>query len=169
MMDDFARRIQSQGLSMEQYFQFTGTTAATMAEQMKPEALKRIQNSLVLEAIAKTENIEVSEERLDEELAKMAKMYRMEAAKLKEMMSDRDKEQIKNDIAIQEAVKMITDAAKMCIRDSSDLIRISYLVCSLFYFIFFFLMFISVSRTIFFASEAFSFSRASTPSSGYGI
>ena len=79
---------------------------------MKPEALKRIQNSLVLEAIAKTENIEVSEERLDEELAKMAKMYRMEAAKLKEMMSDRDKEQIKNDIAIQEAVKMITDAAK---------------------------------------------------------
>lgn len=112
MMDDFARRIQSQGLSMEQYFQFTGTTAATMAEQMKPEALKRIQNSLVLEAIAKTENIEVSEERLDEELAKMAKMYRMEAAKLKEMMSDRDKEQIKNDIAIQEAVKMITDAAK---------------------------------------------------------
>ena len=112
MMDDFARRIQSQGLSMDQYFQFTGTNVEKMVEQMKPEALKRIQNSLVLEEIAKVENIEVSEERLDEELAKMAKMYRMEAAKLKEMMSDRDKEQIKNDIAIQEAVKMITDAAK---------------------------------------------------------
>ena len=97
---------------MDQYFQFTGTNVEKMVEQMKPEALKRIQNSLVLEEIAKVENIEVSEERLDEELAKMAKMYRMEAAKLKEMMSDRDKEQIKNDIAIQEAVKMITDAAK---------------------------------------------------------
>lgn len=112
MMDDFARRIQSQGLSMDQYFQFTGTTAAKMADQMKPEALNRIKNSLVLEAIAKAENIEVSEERLDEEIEKMAKMYKMEAAKLKEMMGDRDKEQIKNDIAIQEAVKMITDAAK---------------------------------------------------------
>lgn len=112
MMDDFARRIQSQGLSMDQYFQFTGTNVEKMVEQMKPEALKRIQNSLVLEEIAKAEKIEVSEERLDEELAKMAKMYRMEAAKLKEMMSDHDKEQIKNDIAIQEAVKMITDAAK---------------------------------------------------------
>lgn len=111
MMDDFARRIKSQGLTMDQYFQFTGSTAAKMAEQMKPEALKRIQNSLVLEAIAKTENIEVSDERLDEEIDKMAKMYKMEADKLKGMMGDRDKEQIKNDIAIQEAVKMITDAA----------------------------------------------------------
>lgn len=112
MMDDFARRIQSQGLSMDQYFQFTGTTAATMAEQMKPEALKRIKNSLVLEAIAKAENIEVSEERMDEEIEKMAKMYRMETAKLKQAMGDREKEQIKNDIAVQEAVKLITDAAK---------------------------------------------------------
>ncbi len=112
MMDDFARRIQSQGLSMDQYFQFTGTTAATMAEQMKPEALKRIKNSLVLEAIAKAENIEVSEERMDEEIEKMAKMYKMETAKLKQAMGDREKEQIKNDIAVQEAVKLITDAAK---------------------------------------------------------
>ena len=63
-------------------------------------------------ALQRNFGIAISEERLDEELAKMAKMYRMEAAKLKEMMSDRDKEQIKNDIAIQEAVKMITDAAK---------------------------------------------------------
>ena len=112
MMDDFARRIQSQGLSMDQYFQFTGTTEATMAEQMKPEALKRIKNSLVLEAIAKAENIEVSEERMDEEIEKMAKMYKMETAKLKQAMGDREKEQIKNDIAVQEAVKLITDAAK---------------------------------------------------------
>lgn len=112
MMDDFSRRIQSQGLTMEQYFQFTGTTSAKMADQMKPEALKRIQNSLVLEAIAEQEKIEVSEERLDEEIEKIAKMYKMEAAKLKAAMGDRDKEQIKKDIAIQEAVKLITDAAK---------------------------------------------------------
>ncbi len=112
MMDDFARRIQSQGLSLDQYFQFTGTTAASMADQMKPEAVKRIKNSLVLEAIAKAENIEVSEERFDEEIEKMAKMYKMEAAKLKEIMGDSQKEQIKADIAVQEAVKLITDAAK---------------------------------------------------------
>ncbi|MDD6616354.1 MAG: trigger factor [Lachnospiraceae bacterium] len=111
MTDDFTRRIESQGISYEQYLQFTGATAAQMAEQMKPEALKRIQNSLVLEAIAKAENIEVPEEKLDAEIEKMAAAYKMEAAKLKELMGDYEKEQMKNDLAIQAAVDMITDAA----------------------------------------------------------
>ena len=84
MMEDFARRMQSQGLSLEQYFQFTGMDAKKMHEQMKPEALKRIQNSLVLEAVAKAENIEISDEKVDEEIAKMAEAYKMEVEKLKE-------------------------------------------------------------------------------------
>ena len=112
MTDDFARRMQSQGISMEQYMQFTGMTADQMLEQMKPEALKRIQNSLVLEAIAKAENIEISDERVDEEIAKMAEQYKMEADKLKEMMGEAEREQMKNDLAIQAAVDMIRDAAK---------------------------------------------------------
>lgn len=111
MADDFARRLQSQGLTMEQYMQFTGMTADKLLEQMKPEALKRIQNSLVLEAIAKAEAIEISDEKVDEEIAKMAESYKMEAGKLKELMGDYEKEQMKNDLAIQAAVDLITDAA----------------------------------------------------------
>ena len=79
---------------------------------MKPEALKRIQNSLVLEAVAKAENIEISDERLDEEIAKMAESYKMEADKLKELMGDYEKEQMKNDLAIQAAVDLVRDSAK---------------------------------------------------------
>ena len=112
MVEDFARRIESQGITMTQYMQFTGMDQAKMEEQMKPEALKRIQNSLVLEAVAKAENIQISDERLDEEIAKMAESYKMEADKLKELMGDYEKEQMKNDLAIQEAVELIAGAAK---------------------------------------------------------
>ena len=111
MADDFARRLQSQGLSLDQYMQFTGLTMDALAQQMRPEALKRIQNSLVLEAIAKAENIEVSDEKVNEEIEKMAAAYKMEADKLKELIGDAEKEQMKSDLAIQAAVDMITDAA----------------------------------------------------------
>ena len=111
MADDFARRLQSQGLPMDQYMQFTGLTMDALAQQMRPEALKRIQNSLVLEAIAKAENIEVSDEKVNEEIEKMAAAYKMEADKLKELIGDAEKEQMKSDLAIQAAVDMITDAA----------------------------------------------------------
>ena len=111
MADDFAKRLQSQGLTVEQYMQFTGMTADKLLEQMRPEALKRIQNSLVLEAIAKAENIEVSDEKVNEEIEKMAAAYKMEADKLKELIGDAEKEQMKSDLAIQAAVDMITDAA----------------------------------------------------------
>ena len=111
MADDFARRLQSQGLSMDQYMQFTGLTMDALAQQMRPEALKRIQNSLVLEAIAKAENIEVSDEKVNEEIEKMAAAFKMEADKLKELIGDAEKEQMKSDLAIQAAVDMITDAA----------------------------------------------------------
>ncbi len=111
MADDFTRNIESQGLTVEQYMQFTGMTADQLLDQMRPEALKRIQNSLVLEAIAKAENIQISEEHLDEEIAKMAKQYKMEPDKFKDLMGDYEKEQMKNDLAIQAAVDLITDAA----------------------------------------------------------
>jgi len=88
MLEDFAMRLQQQGLSVEQYFQYTGMTADKIMEEMKPEAVKRIKNSLVLEAVAKAENIEVSEEEFEAELQKMADMYKMEIEKIKEFMQD---------------------------------------------------------------------------------
>lgn len=111
MADDFARRIQQQGLTVEQYFQFTGLTEEKMMEELKQQAEKRIKTRLVLEAIAKAENIEVSDERLDEELQKMADAYQMEIEKIKEFMGENEKAQMKEDIAVQEAVTLITEAA----------------------------------------------------------
>ena len=83
MVEDFAQRIQSQGITLEQYFQFTGLTAEKMMEDMRPQAIKRIETRLVLEAVAKAENIEITDEKIDEELAKMAESYNMEVEKLK--------------------------------------------------------------------------------------
>ena len=111
MIEDFARRIQSQGLTMEQYLQFTGMTPAALQEQMKPQALKRIQSRLVLEKITEVENIQISDEKLDEEIAQMAEMYKMEVEKLKEVLGDAEKEQMKKDLAVQEAVTLIAEAA----------------------------------------------------------
>ena len=112
MMDDFARRMQSQGLTMDQYMQFTGTSIDTLMEQMKPQALKRIQSRLVLEQIAVAENIQISDEQLFEEIKKMADMYKMDADKLKDMMGEHEKEQLKQDMAVQQAITLITEAAK---------------------------------------------------------
>lgn len=111
MVEDFAARLQQQGLSVEQYFQYTGLTPDKIMEDMKPEALKRIKNSLVLEAIAKAENIEVSDEELEEELKKMADMYKMEVEKIKEFMQEAEQKQMKDDIAVQKAVDLIVAAA----------------------------------------------------------
>ena len=112
MLDDFSRRMQSQGLSMDQYFQFTGMTADKMMEDMKPQALKRIQTRLVLEKVAEVENIQPTEEEVNEEISKMAEAYKMEADKLKELLGERELEQMKKDMAVQKAVTVIADAAK---------------------------------------------------------
>lgn len=112
MADDFARRIQSQGLTVEQYFQFTGMTAEKLFEQMRPEAEKRIKNTLTLEAIAEKENFEITDEKVEEELQKMAEMYKMEVEKIREMMGDAGIDQIKHDLKIQAAVDMLRDTAK---------------------------------------------------------
>lgn len=111
MEDDFARRIMQQGMSVEQYFQFTGLNEEKMMEELKPQAEKRIRTRLVLEAIVAAENIEVSDERLDEELQKMADSYQMEVEKLKEFMGENEKKQMKEDIAVQDAVTLITESA----------------------------------------------------------
>ncbi|WP_373219287.1 trigger factor [Ruminococcus sp. 5_1_39BFAA] len=112
MMDDFGRRMQSQGLSMDQYFQFTGMTAEKMLEDMKPQALKRIQTRLVLEKVAEVENIQPSEEEVEAEIAKMAEAYKMEADKIKELLGDAELDQMKKDMAVQKAVTVIAEAAK---------------------------------------------------------
>ena len=111
MMDDFSRRMQSQGLSMDQYFQFTGMTADKMMEDMKPQALKRIQTRLVLEKVAEAENIQPSEEEITEEIQKMADAYKMEADKIREAIGESGLEQMKKDMAVQKAVTVIADAA----------------------------------------------------------
>ena len=111
MMDDFARRMQQQGLSMEQYFQFTGQSMDKMMEDMKPQALKRIQTRLVLEKIAETENTQPSEEEITEEIQKMTDAYKMEADKIREAIGEDGIEQLKKDLSVQKAVTLIADAA----------------------------------------------------------
>ena len=111
MVDDFARRIQSQGLTFEQYLQFTGSTMEAVQEQMKPQALKRIQSRLVLEKVAEVENLEVTEEKLNEEIKNMAEMYKMEVEKFQELIGEYEKEQMKKDLAVQEAVTFLAENA----------------------------------------------------------
>lgn len=111
MMNEFAQQISYQGLSIEQYFQFTGMTKEQFMETAEPEAIRRIKSRLVLEAVAKAENIEVTDDELNQELSKMAETYQMEAEKLMELVGDAEKDAIKQDIAVQKAVDLVTDAA----------------------------------------------------------
>ena len=112
MVEEFAQRIAQSGLTMEQYLQFSGITVDQLMEQVKPEATTRIQSSLVLEAIVKAENIEVSDEEMDAEIEKMAKTYGMEADKLKEYMGDAQKDSMKREMSITKAVELIMDNVK---------------------------------------------------------
>lgn len=111
MADNFMRRIQSQGIAPEQYFQMTGSDEEKMMEELMPQAEKQIRTRLVLEAIAEAEKIEVSDERLDEELGKMAENYKMNLDKLKEIMNEKDMKQMKEDIAVQEAITFLVENA----------------------------------------------------------
>lgn len=111
MADEFAQRIQSQGLSIEQYFQFTGMDSKKMLEQMRPQAVKRIQSRLILEAIVKAENITIADEDVEKEFTDMATTYKMEVDKLKELIGAKEKELIIMDMAVQKAVDFVTDAA----------------------------------------------------------
>lgn len=113
MVHDMARRMQSQGLSLDMYLKYTGMTVEQMKEQARPDAEKRIRTRLVLEAVAKAENIQISDEKVDEEVAKMAEAYKMEVEKLKSYMSESDVKQMKEDLAVQQAVDLLVAEAKL--------------------------------------------------------
>lgn len=107
MVDEFAQRMQGQGLTMEMYMQYTGTTREQLEQQMVEQAKKRIETRLVLEAIAKAEDIQVSDEELDKEIEEMAKAYQMEADQLKKYLGEAEAAQMKTDIAVQKAVDLL--------------------------------------------------------------
>lgn len=111
MTQEFAQRLQAQGLSLEQYMQLTGQTPQKMMEELKPQALQRIQSRLVLEAIADAENLEASEEEYQKELENMAEMYQMEVDKLKDMIGEGEEKQIHMDLAVQKAVDFVVESA----------------------------------------------------------
>lgn len=113
MVNDYARRMQEQGLSLDQYMKFTGMTIESLKDQMKPQALKRIQTRLVLEAVVKAENITVADEAVEKEITSMAEAYKMEAAQVKEALGDKGIEQMKEDLAVQEAVDFLVAEAKL--------------------------------------------------------
>lgn len=111
MVDDFARRMQSQGLSLDQYFQFTGMEPKAFLEQMRPQALKRIQSRLALEAIVEAEKIAATDDEIEEELKKMADAYQMELDKVKELLGDEQKKQLAQDLAVQKAAEFVVENA----------------------------------------------------------
>ena len=112
MLEEFAQNIAMQGISFEQYLQFTGATVDQMKEQVKPQAQARVESSLVLEAVVKAENIEATEEEVEEEIKEMVGRYNMEADKLKGLLTDSDKENLKKDICARKAAKFVVDEAK---------------------------------------------------------
>ena len=112
MYEDFARRLQSQGIPIDMYLQYQGSTEAKFKEDIKPQALKQIQERLVLEAVAEKADIKISDEDFEAEVKKIADQYKMDVDKLKESMSDYEKEQLKKDMAVQKAVELVTDSAR---------------------------------------------------------
>ena len=112
LLENFAQRIQAQGLTLEQYMQFTGLTAQTMMEQLKPEALKRIQSRLVLEAVAAAEKMEATEEDFEAEIKSIAESYQMEVDKVRELLGEQGAKQVKEDICVRKAADFIVDNAK---------------------------------------------------------
>ena len=112
MIDEFAQRITMQGLSMEQYMQFTGSNYKQMVEQIKPQAEKRIKSRLVLEAVAAAEKIEVTDEDYENEIASMAEVYQMEPAKVKEMLGEREEKNLRQDLAVKKAAEFVVEQAK---------------------------------------------------------
>ena len=112
LLQDYAQRMQAQGISMEQYMQFTGLTSQALMEQVKPQALKRIQSRLILEAVAAAENLTAAEEDFEEEVKTMAEIYQMEADKVKELLGENGKKQVLDDICVKKAVEFVVDNAK---------------------------------------------------------
>lgn len=112
IIEEFSQRMRMQGLTMEQYMQFTGMTPQALMDQTKPQALKRIQSRLVLEAVAKAEDLKASEEDYAAEIKDMSEKYQMEEDKIKEMLGEKGKKQVEEDLAIRKAVDFLVDNAK---------------------------------------------------------
>ena len=112
MLDEFAQRLRYQGMSIDQYFKYTGMNAEIMMEQIKPQAEQKIKTQLVLEAVAKAENIEVTDDDVEEKKKKIADNYKMEVEKVKETLGAGNEDAIKKDIAMQKAIDFITENAK---------------------------------------------------------
>ncbi len=113
MIRDYAQRMQGQGISLEDYMKYTGTTLEALKEQMKPQAIKRIQTRLVLEAVAKAENIKGSDEAVDTQIQNMAKQYSMEEEKVREYLGEAGINQMKEDQAVQATVDFLVAEAKL--------------------------------------------------------
>ncbi len=111
MYDEFAQRMQSQGLTIDQYFMFTGLDQQKLLEQIRPQAEQRIKSRLVLEAVAKAEGFTASEEEIEKEIENMATAYQMEVEKLKELVSDEEKKVISEVVAVKKALDFIRDNA----------------------------------------------------------
>ena len=112
MVNEFAQRLQMQGMAMDQYLQYTGGSVDQLLEQVKPQAIERIKSRLVLEEVAKQENITASDEDVEAEIERMAGQYGMEVDKLKGLMSDAEKKQIKSDLEVQKAADFLVENAK---------------------------------------------------------
>lgn len=111
MVDDFAQRIRMQGITIDQYFQFTGLTKEALLEQMKPQAEQQIKSRLVLEAVAKAENLEASEEEYTDEIKKMAETYQMTEEKMTEMIGAFEEKAIKEDLRVKKALNFVVENA----------------------------------------------------------
>ena len=112
MINDYARRMQAQGLPLDQYMEFTGMTMENLRDQMKPNAERSIKTRLTLETVAKTENIEAEEADMDKELQKIADQYKMELDKIKELFGEAERKQMAADIKVQKAVEFLVSNAK---------------------------------------------------------
>ena len=113
MIEDYARRLQSQGISFDQYLQFTGSTIEQLQEQMRPQAELRLRTRLVLEAVVAAEKIEPSDELVEAEIKKMSENYKMDAEQIKTIMGEAGMAQMKADMAVQEAVDFLVAEAKL--------------------------------------------------------
>ena len=113
MVEDYARNLRRQGLNFNDYMKYTGMTVEKIMEQMAPQAEKRIRTRLVLEKVAEVENIQISDEAVDQEIEKMAASYKMDPARMKENMGEREIEQLKEDLMVQEAVDFLVSEAKL--------------------------------------------------------
>ena len=113
MVNDYAHRLESQGISFKQYVEITGMTADKIGEQMKPQAIKRIQTRLALEAVVKAEDIKASEEAVEEQFDKMAEAYKMEKDQIKGMFGEEQLDMMKEDLAVQAAIDFLVAEAKL--------------------------------------------------------